>query len=118
MRAWVVVVLLLGGCGHCAFPDAPTPLDGVLDETDACGWWSVGVGDHVVASLPVETDATVCEIDVEAPLAANAAPIYSDFGDGGPHLTFDFVADSAGDGLMLKISCDDGGRWDAKVDVQ
>jgi hypothetical protein len=114
----VLALCLLGGCGHCAFPDAPSAPDGVLDEVDDCGWWTIDVGQHLVASLPVAGNATTCVIEADPPLDANAAPIFSDFGDGGPHLTFDFISDSAGTNLNVTITCDDGGRWDARVDVQ
>lgn len=113
-----LALIFAAGCGNCAFPDAPTPVDGVLDESDDCGFWAMGVGEHLVASLPVEGPDTTCAIDADAPLRANSTPIYSDFGEGGPHYTFDFVADAAGTGLIAQIDCDDGSSWAAKVNVE
>jgi hypothetical protein len=119
MSALLIVWLL--GCttpdeGACpSYADAPTAPDGSI--SDSCGWWSLAVGDHLYANVFLSEPEAPCSEALGDGLSLNADPIYSATADA-PKWTYDIVADASGTGLGVDITCDDGTRWSALVDVE
>jgi hypothetical protein len=99
-----------------AWPDAASAPDGVVE--DSCGWWQIAVGDHLYVNVYLaEADAT-CSDALGDGLVLNSDPIYTNMSDDAPKFTYDIVGDAAGTALGVDITCDDGTRWGAQVDVQ
>lgn len=117
MRCLFVVMLWLGGCARCAFPADATPVPGVLDALDDCGFWSLAVGEHVVVGLPLGSPDTTCTTEIDEGIALNSQPIFTNFEPDGPRFTFDFVAEAEARKAHIDVECSDGSAWSALVDV-
>ena len=112
--------LLLAACAPpaeepCDWPSAPSAPGGSVE--DSCGWYTLAVGEHLVANVHVVEPEVDCEYALDAGLDLPNSPIYSAVYDE-PKYTLDVEATSVGEGLLVDVTCGDGTRWLAKVDVE
>ncbi|MDP2306014.1 MAG: hypothetical protein Q8P18_08300 [Pseudomonadota bacterium] len=103
--------------GSCAeWPADATPADGVVDET--CGWFTLPVGDHLYANVYIVEPESPCDVVLGPGLVLNSSPIYSAMSNDAPKWTVDVVAEAPGEALLVDVACEDGTRWQARVDVE
>ena len=99
-----------------SWPDAAVPPDGVTEES--CGWYALSVGGHLYANVYVTDPDAGCDAVLADGLALNAEPIFSNMSDDAAKWTYDIVATSAGNSLHADVTCSDGTRFEARVDVE
>lgn len=123
MRAGLLALAALAaGCAAdpaaCDYPDAPTAVDGVLGNADACGYWSLAEGARLYLDLHVTTELPTCVAEVGAGLGIPNEPIYTNLADDGPKYTYDIVAIAPTDAAAVDVTCDEGTAWHAQVAVE
>ncbi|MDP2315589.1 MAG: hypothetical protein Q8P41_22005 [Pseudomonadota bacterium] len=99
----------------CSFPDAAVAPDGVVE--DSCGWYALAVGEHLYANVYVAEPSSPCSVALGEGLSARD-PIYSAMSDDAPKWTYDVTAEAAGVEQIVDVTCEDGTRWQARVDVE
>ncbi len=103
--------------GSCTeWPADPAELDGSVDAD--CGWYTLAVGDHLYANVYITEAEAPCEVELDEGLVLNSSPIYSALSNDAPKWTVDVVAEEAGEELLVDVTCEDGTRWQARLDVE
>ena len=121
----MLVLLLLAACAGddasdcAAWPDEAVAADGVLGNADTCGYWRLGVGEHLYVNVSVTVAESPCTASMEPAIGLNADPIYTNLSNDGPKWTFDVVGLSATDGYAgLQVECGEGTTFAARVVVE
>lgn len=103
--------------GSCVeWPADPAPADGVVDAP--CGWYTLALGEHLYANVYLAEAESECTFALDEGLVLNSSPIYTALSNDGPKYTLDVVAEAAGEAFLVDVACDDGTRWQARVNVQ
>lgn len=103
--------------GACtAWPGEAEAAEGVVETN--CGWFVMPVGEHLVANVYVTEPESPCVVALDEGLKLNSSPIYSAMSNDVPKWTVDVVAEAPGDSLLVDVTCDDGTRWQARVNVE
>lgn len=103
--------------GSCAeWPAAPAPADGVVEAS--CDWFTLPVGEHLYANVYIAEPESPCDVTVDEGLALFSSPIYSAMSNDAPKWTVDVIAEAPGEALLVDAICDDGTRWQARVNVE
>ncbi|MES2642807.1 MAG: hypothetical protein V4850_25210 [Myxococcota bacterium] len=103
--------------GSCTtWPGEAAAADGVVEAS--CGWFVLPVGEHLYANVYVSEPESPCDVALGEGLKLNSSPIYSAMSDDAPKWTVDVVAESPGESLLVDVTCDDGTRWQARVNVE
>lgn len=117
------MLLLLLACAEpapdaCAWPDAPVAPEGVLENADTCGYWSIAVDGHLYVNVGLVAPDQDCSAAMDEAVALNSSPIYSNLNTDGPKWTFDVLGVSATESFAsFDVSCDEGTRWAARIAV-
>lgn len=120
--ALVLTTFLFAGCapaddGSCTeWPDGPAPLDGVVEES--CGWYTLAVGERLYANVYVTEPEARCDETIGEGVALTNEPIYSAMSNDAPKWTYDLTAESAAEGVLVDITCEEGTRFQVKMDVE
>jgi hypothetical protein len=112
MTRWIMLVACVAQdpLDTCAQGE-PIALPGaVLGAADACGTWSMAVGDRVAVEVPVTAAEVPCGWSADGAVGTPYDPIYTNFDGDSAKWTFDVHAVEAGDGA-LRVDCDDGTGW-------
>ncbi len=118
------MILLLVACVEttpedCPWPEAAVVADGVLENVDTCGYWSIVGDDHLYVNVALTEPDMDCSAAMDAEVALNSAPIYSNLTTDGPKWTFDVVGLAPTDTFAsFDVTCAEGTRWVARIDVE
>lgn len=111
----------LTGCGSpnpCSFPADPATADGVITETDTCGFWDLAVDGHLYLDLHVTRELPDCALSLGEGIEVPNDPIYSALETDSAKYTYDFLGTVATDESAIDIACDEGTEWHALVRVE
>ena len=101
--------------GGCPWPDAPVVPDGVV--TESCGWYALGIGDHLYVSVYLNEPESLCSFDASTGLGI-PDPIYSYMGNDAPKYTYDITAQVPGPDQEFLVTCADGTDFELRIDVE
>lgn len=120
-------MLLILGMFACGEPE-PEPaceewrplanVDGVIDNDEDCGQWTLPIGEHLYVNVYVSEELSPCEAEHAAEIGLPYDPIYTNLETDGPKWTFDFVGNEVVSDSAIDVSCDDGTEWHARVSVE
>lgn len=100
-----------------SYPTEPTPADGVLENADSCGFWTIPVGDQLIISVAMTVPDERCDATPGDGLELPYEATYTNFSDDSPKMTFQVLGEEPIDLTDLSIACTEGTEWAAQVQV-